>query len=127
MPNQGVDGFSSPPDSKTRAPIYFQDWFNTSVYYLPDFSDTAVVRVSPGTKLPISTISASEITSRLSFYVHYSLLLSLLLYKSGGKKSLELQMRCGWTSETLLPAQLLILLISLAFQRLQPFHFQQDS
>lgn len=72
---------------KNRAVVYFQDWFNASVYYLPDFTGRAVVRVGAGLKLPISMIPASKITARFHFYVHHSLLLSLLLYRSGNKTS----------------------------------------
>jgi len=44
-----------------------------------------------------------------------------------GTKSLELQIRCGWSAKDLLPAQLLILIIRLAFQWLWFFLFKQDN
>lgn len=48
-------------------------------------------------------------------------------YIKVGTKSLELQIRCCWISKNVLPAQLLILIISLSLQQLRFFLYKQDN
>lgn len=95
---------------KNRTVIFFQDEFNASVYYWPDFTGIAVVRA--GLKLPISVVSASQTSMQLPFNVHLWCCYSY--YIKVGTKSLELQIKCCWISKNILPAQLLIVMISLS-------------